>query len=609
MAHEISTGKSICILGTVIACFAVLWPNIFYPMLKGSVSVSSDGCCDVLLDKDVNGVKLVNELCTMVLKSSDKYSSNFYFSANRLNKDAVKLCRNVVLETCDIDINVLLKDIISLDVKYKNVLVDIRTFNKSLCLKYHFDVTLDLLGTPHRVKKYNISTPTNYYRQDRKPRAKPEALHPAFRKTTPPIRKERIEEDIIYHDEDISPPITTIQHEAIPGKKPPVPGMRPTVGGSGYVAHQKGSGTMGILMPMYTIAIVAFFTYTILRLLSKKQDAQSNFTHDPDFCKNVFSSNDHHEKINSNNVADPASKLGWQEKDMRDIEIDHLRRRLAETEATMDRIVKQMNLVSMTLAKPLNEEAVSSNEAKDVIKEKQDEPVTKKIVQEEQSEKPEKLNGVIKVVGMELNESCENGQPWKRSTTPPHVKPAPVPEIPQEILLSGNVPVNSEILISDARTENVATESSVILESKVTLNVISPDIDNEKANLNREKNHVNSDHKTQNGTEDHNGRHSSPEEEEEYEEEIIEVEEEETEEEEVEEVEEVEEEEDEEEEVEEEEEEEVEEEEEEEEVEIEVEEDEEVRDGLEVDFDNNEIVAGGNDRNVIESKDEEHTEL
>lgn len=38
-----------------------------------------------------------------------------------------------------------------------------------------------------------------------------------------------------------------------------------------------------------------------------------------------------------------------------DIEIDHLRRRLAETEATMDRIVKQMNLVSMTLAKPLNE--------------------------------------------------------------------------------------------------------------------------------------------------------------------------------------------------------------------------------------------------------------
>lgn len=119
------------------------------------------GCCDVLLDKDVNGVKLVSELCTTVLKSSDKYSGNFYLSTNRLNKDAVKYCRSVILETCDIDINALLKDTIALDLKYKNVLVDIRTFNKSLCLKYHFDITLDLLGTPHRVKKFNISTPTS----------------------------------------------------------------------------------------------------------------------------------------------------------------------------------------------------------------------------------------------------------------------------------------------------------------------------------------------------------------------------------------------------------------------------------------------------------------
>lgn len=119
------------------------------------------GCCDVLLDKDVNGVKLVNELCSTVLRLSDKFNSNFFFTTNRLNKDAVKYCRNVVLETCDIDINVLLKDTIELDLQYKNVLEDIRTFNKSLCLKYHFDITLDLLGTPHRVKKFNVTTATS----------------------------------------------------------------------------------------------------------------------------------------------------------------------------------------------------------------------------------------------------------------------------------------------------------------------------------------------------------------------------------------------------------------------------------------------------------------
>lgn len=513
MPSDITPGKSICILGTVIACFAVLWPNIFYPMLKGSVSVSSDGCCDVLLDKDVNGVKLVNELCTTVLKLSDKYSGNFYLSPNRLNKDAVKYCRNVILETCDIDINVLLKDTIVLDVKYKNVLVDIRTFNKSLCLKYHFDITLDLLGTPHRVKKFNLTTPTNYYQQDRKLKVKPEALHPAFRKTTPTIKKERIEDDIIYDDDDISPPITTIPHaEVIPGKKPPVPGMRPTVGGSGYVTQQKGSGTMGILMPMYTLAIVAFFSYTILRLLSRRQETHSNFHSDPDFCNNVFNNNDHQEQPSSSNAVDPASKLVVTALSslLQEVNRDILEREKIDSKDEAD------------LKQPI-EDSAPSNNAQDVTEQSKDEPVTKKIVQEEQSEKPEKLNGVIKVVGMELNESCENGQPWKQSQPPPVSKPAAVPETPQEILLTGNVPVNSEILVSDAHTENVVTDSSVILESKVTLNVISPDI-KEKTNLNAEKTQINGEKLTQNGTTVHNGRHSSPEEEEEeeYEEEEVE---------------------------------------------------------------------------------------
>lgn len=94
------------------------------------------------------------------------------------------------------------------------------------------------------------------------------------------------------------------------------------------------------------------------------------------------------------------------------------------------------------------------------------------------SEIVEQVSGVIEVIGMELNESCENGRPWKCSTqledgiTPP-------PEItPQEIILPTNVPPNSQIFVSDAHTENVATQSSVILESKVTLNVISPELVN-----------------------------------------------------------------------------------------------------------------------------------
>lgn len=41
MATEISQSKTICILAIVAGCFAVLWPSLFYPMLKGSFTPHS----------------------------------------------------------------------------------------------------------------------------------------------------------------------------------------------------------------------------------------------------------------------------------------------------------------------------------------------------------------------------------------------------------------------------------------------------------------------------------------------------------------------------------------------------------------------------------------
>lgn len=46
--------------------------------------------------------------------------------------------------------------------------------------------------------------------------------------------------------------------------------MRPPMGaGSHHQATPKGS-SMGLIMPLYTIGIVAFFIYTIMRLVCKK---------------------------------------------------------------------------------------------------------------------------------------------------------------------------------------------------------------------------------------------------------------------------------------------------------------------------------------------------
>ena len=47
-----------------------------------------------------------------------------------------------------------------------------------------------------------------------------------------------------------------------------MPGMRPTIGGPGMQPNQpKGGGTMGVIMPIYTIGIIIFFLYTTMKVV------------------------------------------------------------------------------------------------------------------------------------------------------------------------------------------------------------------------------------------------------------------------------------------------------------------------------------------------------
>lgn len=50
----------------------------------------------------------------------------------------------------------------------------------------------------------------------------------------------------------------------------PVPGVRPPMGGAGHVVHpqQKGLNSMGVIMPIYTIGIVIFFSYTLMKVIT-----------------------------------------------------------------------------------------------------------------------------------------------------------------------------------------------------------------------------------------------------------------------------------------------------------------------------------------------------
>ena len=55
--------------------------------------------------------------------------------------------------------------------------------------------------------------------------------------------------------------------------------MRPSMGGPGIQSQQqtKGQGSMGILMPIYSIGIVIFFVYTIMKLVFKNKDEEQDY--------------------------------------------------------------------------------------------------------------------------------------------------------------------------------------------------------------------------------------------------------------------------------------------------------------------------------------------
>ena len=61
-------------------------------------------------------------------------------------------------------------------------------------------------------------------------------------------------------------PVRTIDKEW--PDKHPRPGMRPTLGGPGIQPSQKqqAAGSMGVVMPIYTVAILVFFIYTIVKV-------------------------------------------------------------------------------------------------------------------------------------------------------------------------------------------------------------------------------------------------------------------------------------------------------------------------------------------------------
>ncbi|XP_046433877.1 uncharacterized protein LOC124186318 isoform X2 [Neodiprion fabricii] len=448
---EFGPRKTIFILAIVAGCFAVLWPRIFYPMITSSVishPAPSDGsaCCDVIFESDVNVVDIMQEMCqNIVTHHQVDPRVRDALRTTKLTPQSISLCHEEVLARCGIDLSSFLAERERLGKSYKQVLEEIRSFNSSLCLKLNFGVPLSQLGTPHLIR-YHILMPHSIIKQERRTPPHAGGLHPAMRERGRAIPSSHIVPKITDRPDHIA-----------------VPKMRPPMGGAGHVVPPpKGNGTMGIIMPLYTLGIVLFFLYTIVKVLRKNADSDvpNDYpvgTAETEFRKMVFS---------PETLTSAVTGTLYRQKKERSPSLPRPAPTLEELKALVDAAPKSNGLAGAGF---ISKETLVYSQLE--------------INSDKEIENIDDSSPTVKVVGMEMTASCKDGQKWSRPSTPvvsavqSHSEQDKIP--PKPIYLEGALPSQCELLVTDSETQaeesNVDVQAPIVLSGKMTLSLISLD--------------------------------------------------------------------------------------------------------------------------------------
>ncbi|XP_025072974.1 uncharacterized protein LOC105422488 isoform X3 [Pogonomyrmex barbatus] len=435
--------KTFFILAIVFGCFTVLWPKILHPMFIGLVTPRhSDGsvCCEVIFESDVTAVDIMQEMCQNILRHHPVDSRvRDALKLSKLTPQTASLCREEVLARCSIDLSSFLAERESLGKTYRQVLEEIRSFNSSLCLKVNFGVPLSQLGMPHLIR-YHILMPHNTIPQERRTPPHAGGMHPALRERGRAIPSSHIVPKIIDRPDLVKPK------------------MRPPLGGAGRVVPApKGNGTMGIVMPLYTIGIVLFFVYTIIKVLKKNSDSEiiseyPGAAAEKEFRKMVFSPEVLASAMTGGALHYPREKS------------PHKTAPTIEELNDLDGSPKSNGLAGVDRG--------SKEDTAD---------------RESHSRESEELDAAeqsptVKVMGMEMTASCESGQKCSRPTTPIIPIPSNVEREktpPKPIYLEGALPPQCELLVTDSETQAEKSEDDddapVVLSGKMTLSLISLD--------------------------------------------------------------------------------------------------------------------------------------
>ncbi|XP_055707959.1 resistance to inhibitors of cholinesterase protein 3 isoform X9 [Phlebotomus papatasi] len=328
-------------------------------------------------------------------------------------------------------------------------------------------------------------------RQERPLHMHPDAVHPAMRErgraipSTPTV-------PIIEKSAPSVAPGSPTSH-IVDGRPRPMPNLpRPPMGAGAVhqATGQKSTNTMGFVMPLYTIGIVSFFIYTLMKIVMKKSNTSPYPIppkEDPTFTSKVFSQQEYIGYKRPDNGG--SSKLGWKEHEAIVTAIQGL------IDAADEQLKRQENGTNMSKnstdvyqqngqVKPAAEETLANGHVNEV--EVPEEDSTKRKKRDLSSER-----ATVKVLGMEMTASCEGGHKWSgRPPTPnftaqirPHSPSEDAEEKPepQSIFLEGALPHESQILVADSAVteENVETEDEedggIVLSSKMTLSLISLD--------------------------------------------------------------------------------------------------------------------------------------
>ncbi|XP_022221606.1 uncharacterized protein LOC111073549 isoform X12 [Drosophila obscura] len=253
----------------------------------------------------------------------------------------------------------------------------------------------------------------------------------------------------------------------VDGRPGPIPGMRPPMGAGALQQPQQRGSSMGFLMPLYTIGIVVFFGYTIMKIAFKKQVPNAPYgpaPSDPGFRQQVFAPQEHSqvEDLGGTKLVVTAiqglidaadEQLNVRDKQRSDTETDLNKQN--DNEKTKEQLEKE-NISNGHVNTNIDQGAKAAKQQP-----------------HQQQRKRRDLSAE-----RELTSKLEGNLPE-----------------PQSIYLEGALAHDSQILVADAETKceevydaelnGSAEEPAVILSSKMTLSLINLDANQQNGNVGR----------------------------------------------------------------------------------------------------------------------------